>query len=43
MFGHTGRVREELEADVTLDQSLELPRVVSKHFGVVGPIMVPQT
>lgn len=43
MFGHTGRVGKEFEADITLDQGLELPGVVSKHIRVIGPVMVPQT
>lgn len=43
MFGHTGGAGKELEADITLDQVLELPGVASKHIGVVGPVMVPQT
>ena len=43
MFGHTGGAGKELEADVTLDQGLELPGVVSKHIWVVGPVVVPQT
>lgn len=43
MFGQCGRVREELEADVTLDQGLELPGVAGEHLWVVGSVMVPQT
>lgn len=43
VFGHTGRVGKEFEADITLDQGLELPGVVSKHIRVIGPVMVPQT
>lgn len=43
MFGQTDRTREELEADITLDQVLELPGVVGKHIRVVSPVMVPQS
>lgn len=43
VFGQSGCVREELEADVTLDQSLELPGVACEHLWVVGSVMVPQT
>lgn len=43
VFGHTGSTGKELEADITLDQSLKLPGVVSKHIGVVGSVVVPQT
>lgn len=43
VFGQSGCVGEELEADVTLDQSLELPGVACKHLWVVGSVMVPQT
>lgn len=42
VFGHTGGAGKELEADVTLDQGLELPGVASKHVRVVGPVMIPQ-
>ena len=42
VFSHTGGARKELEADVTLDQGLELPSVVGKHIWVVGPVVVPQ-
>ena len=42
MFGHTGSTGEELETNLTLDQGLELPGVVSEHVRVVGPVMVPQ-
>lgn len=43
VFGHASCTGEELEADVTLNQSLQLPGVVSEHVGVVGPVVVPQT
>lgn len=43
VFGQSGCVGEELEADVTLDQSLELPGVACEHLWVVGSVMVPQT
>lgn len=42
MFGHTGSAGKELETNIALDQGLELPGVVSKHIGMVGPVMVPQ-
>lgn len=42
VFGHSGGAGKELEADVTLDQGLELPGVVGKHLRVVGPVVVPQ-
>lgn len=42
VFGHTGSAGEELETNITLDQGLELPGVVSKHIRVVGPVMIPQ-
>lgn len=43
VFGQSGCVGEELEADVALDQSLELPGVACEHLWVVGSVMVPQT
>lgn len=43
VFGHTGSTGKELEANITLDQSLELLGVVSKHIRVVCPVVVPQT
>lgn len=42
VLGHRGRVGEELEADVTLDQGLELPGVAGEHLRVVGSVVVPQ-
>lgn len=41
--GQAGCAGEELEADVTLDQRLELPGVAGKHIGVVGAVVVPET
>lgn len=43
VFGKRGRVGKELEADVTLNQGLELPGVAGEHLWVVGSVMVPQT
>lgn len=43
MFGHTGSAGKELEADVALDQRLELPGVASEHIGMIRPVMVPKT
>lgn len=41
VFGQTGSAGEEFEANVTLDQGLELPGMARKYIGVVGPVMVP--
>lgn len=43
VLGQRGCVGEELEADVTLDQGLELPGVAGEHLRVVGSVVVPQT
>lgn len=43
MSGQAGCTGEELEADVTLDQRLELSGVAGKHVGVVGSVVVPKT
>lgn len=42
MRGQRGSVREELEAELTLDQGLELPGVAGKHVRMVGSVVVPQ-
>lgn len=42
VFCNAGGAREELVANLALDQGLELPGVPREHVGVVGPVVVPQ-
>lgn len=42
VFRQAASIRKELEAELTLDQGLELPGVAGKHVRMGGSVVVPQ-